>query len=70
MHDITDADCGVALKVKYPRLENRMLDVDNKTLTHRPDLFGHFGLANELVTLYGEDNATGLITTRSILKAS
>lgn len=54
MSDITDADCGMALKDKYPWMENRVLDVDNKTLTHRPDLFGHFGLANEIATLYGE----------------
>jgi len=71
MHDITDVDCGIALKVKYPWMENRVLDVDNKTLTHRPDLFGHFGLANEIYTLYGADMSAdsfgGLMRTRTQL---
>ena len=40
--DITDADCGVPLKNKYPWLEAYIFDVDNKTVTHRPDLTGHF----------------------------
>lgn len=41
-NDITDADCGIALKDKYPRLEAYIFDVDNKTVTNRPDLTGHF----------------------------
>lgn len=40
--DITDEDCGVALTNKYPRLDAYIFDVDNKTVTHRPDLTGHF----------------------------
>ena len=40
--DITDADLGIALKDKYPRLEAYIFDVDNKTITNRPDLTGHF----------------------------
>ena len=71
MQDITDVDCGIALKTKYPWMENRVLDVDNKTLTHRPDLFGHFGLANEIYTLYGADMSAdsfdGLMRTRAQL---
>ncbi len=50
--DITDADCGIALKQKYPRLEVYIYDVDNKTVTHRPDMTGHFGLAWELHAMY------------------
>ncbi len=50
--DLTDADAGVALKQKYPRLEVYIFDVDNKTVTHRPDLTGHFGLAWELNAMY------------------
>ena len=50
--DITDADCGMALKQKYPWLESYILDVDNKTVTHRPDLTGHFGIAWELNAMY------------------
>ena len=56
--DLTDADCGVALKQKYPRLEVYIFDVDNKTVTHRPDLTGHFGLAWELHAMYAPQAQT------------
>lgn len=32
-----------------------VLDVDNKSLTHRPDLWGHYGLAREFAAAYGND---------------
>lgn len=51
--DLTDADCGTPLGQKYPWLERYIFDVDNKTVTHRPDLTGHFGLAWELNAIYG-----------------
>lgn len=57
--DVTDADLGTPLSVKYPWLDSFVLDVDNKTVTHRPDLTGHFGLAVEARTLYA--NARGTI---------
>jgi phenylalanyl-tRNA synthetase beta chain len=59
--DLTDADLGTPLSVKYPWLDSFVLDVDNKTVTHRPDLTGHFGLAVEARTLY--TNARGTIDT-------
>lgn len=31
-----------------------ILDVDNKSLTHRPDLWGHYGLAREFAASYGK----------------
>ncbi len=37
---------------EFPWMENTILDVDNKTLTHRPDLTGHFGLSTELYAIY------------------
>ena len=40
-NDITDKTCGTALKEYAPWLENRVVDIENKTITHRPDLFGH-----------------------------
>ncbi len=30
-----------------------LIEVDNKSLTHRPDLWGHYGLARELAAIYG-----------------
>jgi phenylalanyl-tRNA synthetase beta chain len=29
-----------------------LLDVDNKSLTHRPDLWGHYGMAREFATVF------------------
>jgi phenylalanyl-tRNA synthetase beta chain len=30
-----------------------ILDIDNKSLTHRPDLWGHLGMAREFASIYG-----------------
>lgn len=54
LEDISDADLWIALKDKFPRLENWVMEVDNKSLTNRPDLTGHFGAATELQAIYGE----------------
>ncbi|MEI8091304.1 MAG: hypothetical protein WCG98_03505 [bacterium] len=50
--DISDKDIGMPLKEKYARLEGRVMDVDSKNLTNRPDLTGHFGIATELHAIY------------------
>jgi phenylalanyl-tRNA synthetase beta chain len=50
---ITDDDCGKPLREVFPWMEGFVLDVDNKTLTHRADLFGHFWLAKEIGAIYG-----------------
>lgn len=50
--DITDDDLGKPLKEKYPWLESWIMEVDNKSLTNRPDLTGHFGAATELNAIY------------------
>lgn len=34
-------------------LGDLILDIDNKSLTNRPDLWGHYGLARELCAIYG-----------------
>lgn len=33
-------------------MDDVIFDIDNKSLTHRPDLWGHYGLARELSALY------------------
>lgn len=33
-------------------LNDVILDIDNKSITHRPDLWGHFGLARELAAMW------------------
>lgn len=50
--DLTKEDIGKPLAHKYPRLEGWILDIENKGITHRPDLTGHFGLAVEIRALY------------------
>ena len=52
LEDISDKDLGTPLKEKFPRLEERVLEVDNKSLTNRPDLTWHFGVATELNAIY------------------
>lgn len=50
--DITVKHLGTALWAYAPRLENRILDVENKTITQRPDLFWHWWLAWEYNALF------------------
>ncbi|HDY89785.1 MAG TPA: phenylalanine--tRNA ligase subunit beta, partial [bacterium] len=39
--------------VEHVPPEDHIIDIDNKTITHRPDLWGHYGFARELAALYG-----------------
>jgi phenylalanyl-tRNA synthetase beta chain len=32
--------------------EDSILEIDNKSITHRPDLWGHYGMARELATIF------------------
>lgn len=42
--------------LEYLSLESDIiLDVDNKSLTHRPDLWGHYGIAREFAASYSEE---------------
>ncbi len=34
-------------------LRDDVLEIDNKSITHRPDLWGHYGFARELAAIYG-----------------
>lgn len=36
-------------------LSDFVIDIDNKSLTNRPDLWSHYGIARELAALYGKD---------------
>lgn len=62
LDDITKTDLGTPLATKYPRLENTIYDVENKTITHRPDLMGHAGIARELYTIYQQHNPSAIKT--------
>ncbi len=47
----TDAKPGTALKDIFD-FDDVILDIDNKSLTNRPDLWGHMGIARELAAIY------------------
>jgi phenylalanyl-tRNA synthetase beta chain len=32
---------------------DEVIEIDNKSITHRPDLWGHYGMAREVAALYG-----------------
>ncbi|MBR6702244.1 MAG: phenylalanine--tRNA ligase subunit beta, partial [Clostridia bacterium] len=50
----TDAPNGTDLKSIYP-IEDIIFEVDNKSLTNRPDLWGHYGIAREFAALTGRE---------------
>nr|MCU0247172.1 phenylalanine--tRNA ligase subunit beta [Bryobacter sp.] len=44
---ILDLDGGIGCQPDW------IIEIDNKSLTHRPDLWGHFGMAREVAAIYG-----------------
>ncbi len=48
-----DTAPGTPLRDLYPELVDVILEIDNKSLTHRPDLWGHYGIAREFSVIYG-----------------
>ncbi len=51
--EITDEiPCGTDLKTVY-EIDDIVFEVDNKSLTNRPDLWGHYGIAREFSALAG-----------------
>lgn len=49
-----DAVVGMKLSEYKNETSDVLLDIDNKSLTHRPDLWGHFGMAREFGAIFGE----------------
>ncbi len=49
-----DAPVGAKL-VDYLGIIDHVLELDNKSLTHRPDLWGHYGFAREIAALLGRE---------------
>ena len=50
-----DATIGMSLPDYLKIPSDVILDVDNKSLTHRPDLWGHYGLAREFAAAHKKD---------------
>ena len=40
---------------KALQLDDTVLEIDNKSLTNRPDLWGHYGIARELAAIYSRE---------------
>lgn len=52
--DLTRTDCGKSLAMQWERLNNTILDVDNKTINNRPDLTGMLGMAIEMKAIFSQ----------------
>ncbi len=51
--DVTHLDAPAGTPIaKALGLEDIILEIDNKSMTNRPDLWGHYGIARELAALY------------------
>lgn len=51
--DLSDFDCTAGTSLaKTLDLEDIILEIDNKSLTNRPDLWGHYGVAREIAAIY------------------
>jgi len=49
-----DAPLGADIKSLYP-IDDTVFEVDNKSLTNRPDLWGHYGIAREFAAMTGRE---------------
>lgn len=47
-----DTPPGTSLLELFPHLKDIVLEIDNKSITHRPDLWGHYGIAREFSAVY------------------
>lgn len=47
-----NTEVGKTLAEIFPDQVDLILEVDNKSITHRPDLWGHYGFAREIAALY------------------
>lgn len=48
----TDSKVGMNIGEYYGQKQDILLDVDNKSLTHRPDMWGHYGIAREFAAIF------------------
>lgn len=47
-------EIGTDIKQILP-VEDTLIEIDNKSLTNRPDLWGHYGIAREFATIFKRD---------------
>ncbi|MCL1884970.1 MAG: phenylalanine--tRNA ligase subunit beta [Defluviitaleaceae bacterium] len=52
--DLTDFEAAAGTNIAVALgIDDIILEIDNKSLTNRPDLWGHYGIARELSAFYG-----------------
>lgn len=47
-----DTPIGITMLELFKLKKDTIFDIDNKSLTHRPDLWGHFGMAREFGAMF------------------
>lgn len=62
-----DTEIGVDLKKLLP-IEDTIIEVDNKSLTNRPDMWGHYGIAREIAAITGRKLKEYEVDTRDYSK--
>lgn len=50
----TNMPMGTQISDVYP-INDVVFEIDNKSLTNRPDLWGHYGIAREIAAIYGRE---------------
>jgi phenylalanyl-tRNA synthetase beta chain len=51
--DLSDIDCKAGDSIAHVMgFDDYVLEIDNKSMTNRPDLWGHYGIARELSAIY------------------
>jgi len=54
--DLSFLDVKIGTPVaKALSLDDIIFDIDNKSMTHRPDLWGHYGMAREIAAVYNKN---------------
>lgn len=51
----SDAPLGMSMAEYYNRTVDTVFDIDNKSITHRPDLWGHIGMAREFAIVFDSE---------------
>ena len=51
----SDAPLGVSMAEYLGMKGDILFDIDNKSITHRPDLWGHYGMAREFAAVFRKD---------------
>ncbi len=47
-------NCRAGGRAAYRCLPDSIIEIDNKSITHRPDLWGHYGMAREVAAITGQ----------------